>query len=178
MVKHISNIISIKPEENIIYSMPVYDFEENKIITMFTRDGMIKRTNLVDFKALRYTKPITAIKLKGEDKLVSVSDSNEPYIFISTNNGYGLSYNADEVPVTGLKASGVKSISLKNDIVVSGHLYNDNYEYLTVVTRKNTAKRVRLSEFEKSTRARRGVQIIKEVKTNPYYVLKVLHNSN
>ena len=171
MGKHISNIISIKPEENIIYSMPVYDFEENKIITMFTRDGMIKRTSLVDFKALRYTKPIVAIKLKGEDKLVSVSDSNDPYIFISTNNGYGLSYNADEVPVTGLKASGVKSISLKNDIVVSGHLYNDDYEYLTVVTRKNTAKRVRLSEFEKSTRARRGVQIIKEVKTNPYYVL-------
>jgi len=171
MGKHISNIISIKPEENIIYSMPVYDFEENKIITMFTRDGMIKRTSLVDFKALRYTKPIVAIKLKGEDKLVSVSDSNDPYIFISTNNGYGLSYNADEVPVTGLKASGVKSISLKNDVVVSGHLYNDDYEYLTVVTRKNTAKRVRLSEFEKSTRARRGVQIIKEVKTNPYYVL-------
>ena len=171
MGKHISNIISIKPEENIIYSMPVYDFEENKIITMFTRDGMIKRTSLVDFKALRYTKPIVAIKLKGEDKLVSVSDSNDPYIFISTNNGYGLSYNADEVPVTGLKASGVKSISLKNDVVVSGHLYNDDYEYLTVITRKNTAKRVRLSEFEKSTRARRGVQIIKEVKTNPYYVL-------
>ena len=171
MGKHISNIISIKPEENIIYSMPVYDFEEDKIITMFTRDGMIKRTSLVEFKALRYTKPIVAIKLKGEDKLVSVSDSNDPYIFISTNNGYGLSYNADEVPVTGLKASGVKSISLKNDIVVSGHLYNDDYEYLTVITRKNTAKRVRLSEFEKSTRARRGVQIIKEVKTNPYYVL-------
>lgn len=171
MGKHISNIISIKPEENVIYSIPVYDFEESKIITMFTRDGMIKRSNLIDFKALRYTKPITAIKLKGDDILVSVSDNDDPYIFISTNNGYGLSYNAEEVPVTGLKASGVKSISLKNDTVVSGHLYNDDYEYLTVITRKNTAKRVRLSEFEKSSRARRGVQIIKEVKTNPYYVL-------
>lgn len=171
MGKHISNIVSIKAEENIIYSMPVYDFNDNKVITMFTKDGMIKRTNLSDFKALRYNKPITAIKLKDDDRLINVSDSSDPYVFISTNNGYGLTYNVEEVPITGLKASGVKSITLKNDIVVSGELYNDDYEYLTIVTNKNTAKRVRLNEFEKSTRARRGVQIIKEVKTNPYYIL-------
>ena len=171
MGKHISNMVSIKAEENIIYSMPVYDFNDNKVITMFTKDGMIKRTNLSDFKALRYNKPITAIKLKDDDRLINVSDSSDPYVFISTNNGYGLTYNVEEVPITGLKASGVKSITLKNDIVVSGELYSDDYEYLTVVTNKNTAKRVRLNEFEKSTRARRGVQIIKEVKTNPYYIL-------
>ena len=171
MGKHISNMVSIKAEENIIYSMPVYDFNDNKVITMFTKDGMIKRTNLSDFKALRYNKPITAIKLKDDDRLINVSDSSDPYVFISTNNGYGLTYNVEEVPITGLKASGVKSITLKNDIVVSGELYNDDYEYLTIVTNKNTAKRVRLNEFEKSTRARRGVQIIKEVKTNPYYIL-------
>ena len=171
MGKHISNIVSIKAEENIIYSMPVYDFNDNKVITMFTKDGMIKRTNLSDFKALRYNKPITAIKLKDDDRLINVSDSSDPYVFISTNNGYGLTYNVEEVPITGLKASGVKSITLKNDIVVSGELYSDDYEYLTVVTNKNTAKRVRLNEFEKSTRARRGAQIIKEVKTNPYYIL-------
>ncbi len=170
--KHVSNLIAIKPEENIIYSMPVYDFNTDKNITMFTKDGMIKRSKLIDFKATRYSKPIMAIKLKENDKLINVVDSNDPYVFISTNNGYGLTYNVEEVPVTGLKASGVKSITLKNDTVVSGHLYNDEYEYLTVITNKNTGKRIRLSEFEKSTRGRKGVQIIKEVKTNPYYTLK------
>ena len=170
--KHVSNIISIKPEENIVYSMPVYDFDIDKNITMFTLNGMIKRSKINDFKATRYTKPLTAIKLKENDKLISVVDSNDPYVFISTNNGYGLTYDVEEVPITGLKASGVKSISLKNDTVVSGHLYSDDYEYLTVITNKNTGKRIRLTEFEKSTRGRKGVQIIKEVKTNPYYILK------
>ena len=170
--KHVSNIISIKPEENIVYSMPVYDFDIDKNITMFTLNGMIKRSKINDFKATRYTKPLTAIKLKENDKLISVVDSNDPYVFISTNHGYGLTYDVEEVPITGLKASGVKSISLKNDTVVSGHLYSDDYEYLTVITNKNTGKRIRLTEFEKSTRGRKGVQIIKEVKTNPYYILK------
>lgn len=170
--KHVSNIVSIKAEENVVYSMPVYDFNDNKVITIFTEEGMVKRSNLIDFKALRYSKPITAIKLKGNDKVINVYDSNDPYIFVTTYNGYGLTYLTSEVPITGLKSSGVKSITLKNDKVVSGHLYNDDYEYLTVITKKNTGKRVRLSEFEKSSRARRGVQIIKEVKTNPYYVLK------
>ena len=170
--KHISNIIPIKAEENIIGSIPVYDFEDNTVVTFFTKNGMIKRTNISEFKVLRNTKPIVGIKLKDHDRLVDINISNDPYIFISTNNGYGLSYNVEEVPITGLKTSGVKAISLKNDFVVDGHIYGKDYEYLTVITDKNTAKRIRLSEFEIGTRARRGVQIIKDVKTNPYKILK------
>ena len=172
MGKHVSNIINTKAEENVIYSIPVYDFDNDTIITMFTKDGMVKRSNLSDFKVSRYSKPVTCMKLKDKDKLISVSCDNYPYVFISTYNGYGLSYKVDEIPVSGLKASGVKSIGLKNDKVVSATLYNDDFEYLSVITHKNTGKRIRLSEFELSTRGRRGVQIIKDVKTNPYYILK------
>ena len=50
--------------------------------------------------------------------------------------------------------------------------YSEKYEYLTVITEKGTAKRVKLSEFELISRARKGIQIIREVKTNPYYILK------
>ena len=172
MGKHISNIIPIKAEENVIGSMPVYDFDNNDVVTFFTRDGMIKRTNISEFKVLRYNKPIVCIKLKGNDKLVDVSYSDLPYVFITTNNGYGLSYKIEEVPITGLKTSGVKAISLKNDYVVDGHIYSDDYEYLTVITDKKTAKRIRLTEFDIGTRARRGLQIIKDVKTNPYKIIK------
>ena len=170
--KHISNIISISSEENIVESMPVYDFEDNKTITIFTQNGMVKRTNLIDFKVQRYSKPITCIKLKGDDKVISVVTDNNPYVFITTTNGYGLNYLTQEIPITGLKTSGVKAISLKDDTVVSATLYNDNDEYLTVITKKNTGKRVKLSEFERTSRAKRGTKIIREVKTNPYYILK------
>ena len=170
--KHVSNIINMSSEENIIASIPVYDFEENKDVTIFTKDGMVKRTNLSDFKVQRYSKPMMAMKLKANDEVVSVSDSSDEKVFIVTNNGYGLTYMKEEIPTTGTKGSGVKAINLKNDFVVSGILYNDDMEYLTLITNKSTAKRVKLTEFEITSRARRGVQVVREVKTNPYNIIK------
>ncbi len=170
--KHISNLIPIKALENIVFAMPVYDFDSNKHITIFTKNGMVKRTILADFKTQRTSKPMVSIKLKENDSVVSVTDREDKYTFLVTKNGYGLTYLTEEIPVTGLKTSGVKSITLKDDSVVSGILYNDDYEYLTIVTDKNTSKRIKLTEFEKTTRARRGVQVIRDVKTNPYHILK------
>ena len=170
--KHVSNLISISAEENIIASLPVYDFDKEQYITIFTKNGMVKRTKLNEFKALRYSKPITCIKLKDDDKVIDVKFNTDKYVFVSTNNGYGLTYKLSEVPIVGLKTSGVKSISLKNDFVVSSTIYGDSLEYLTVITNKMTGKRIKLSEFEITSRARKGVQIVREIKTNPYYIFK------
>ncbi len=169
--KHISNLIAISSEESVIASIPVYNFESEDIITIFTKDGMVKRSLLSEFKMQRYSKPITAIKLKGQDKVVTVTKEMEDNIFITTTNGYGLWYEANEVPITGVKSSGVKAIALKNDTVVAGHLFHSDMEYLTIITEKATGKRIKLTEFEKTSRARKGVQIIREVKTNPYHIL-------
>ncbi len=169
--KHISNIINIKAEEQIIGCIPVTNFDKG-IITIFTKNGMIKRTNLSEFKLQRYSKEVTCIKLKDDDEVVSISNSLDKEILVTTYNGYVLWYSSNEVPVTGVKASGVKSINLKDDYVVSGTLFNQNSEYVTVFTNKNTSKRVKIEELEKSSRARRGMLIIREVKTNPYRILK------
>ena len=169
--KHISNIIKINPEENIIDCMAVTDFDTDAYITVFTRGGMIKRTLISDLKATRYTKPMPYIKLKDNDLVANISKCSGSDVFITTHNGFGLRYDINEVPVLGSRASGVKAISLKNDEVVSGQVFNDE-EYLTLVTTKNTGKRIKLSEFERISRARKGIQVIRDVKTNPYYILK------
>ena len=169
--KHVSNVIKLSVSENVIASIPVFDFEEERYITMFTQNGMIKRTRIGDFKVQRYSKPLMAIKLKEGDTLLQVTDSNYNEIFIATRRGFGLWYDISEVPVTSTKSAGVKAIALKEDEVVSGCLFNGNAEYLTVITSKNTAKRIKMTEFDKTTRARRGVQIVRDVKTNPYYIL-------
>ena len=172
--KHISNIITVASDENIIGSIPVYDFEEEKYITIFTKNGMVKRTKLSEFKALRYSKPIVAIKLKDDDLVTNITDLDYKYTMIVTSNGYSLVFKTEEIPVVGLKTSGVKSIGLKNDEVVSGNIYNDDFEYLTLITDKGTGKRIKLNEFNISTRARRGDRIIKDIKTNPYHIIKAL----
>ena len=177
--KHISNIIKINPEENIIDVIPVVDFNTDKYITIFTKNGMIKRTLISELKALRYTKPMPYIKLKDGDMVANISYNNGTDIFITTHNGFALRYDINEVPILGSRASGVKGISLKNDVVASGAVISDE-EYISLITTKNTGKRVKISEFERISRARKGIQIIRDVKTNPYYILKsfVINSKN
>lgn len=171
--KHISNIIKLGEDENIVNAYPIYDFNVNNFITIFTKNGMVKRTKISDFKVQRYSKPITCMKLKDNDKVVSVCMDIADDVFISTYGGYGLRYKLDEIPIVGLKTSGVKAINLKNDYVVNGEVFDSKIsEYLTLVTSKNTAKRIHLSQFDYISRAKKGVQIIREVKTNPYNILK------
>ena len=171
MGKHISNIITIKDDEKIVYSMPVYDFNQKEVVTIFSKNGMVKRCNLLDFKVQRYNKPITCMKLKYDDEIVSVTNSPYTEVFISTNNGYGLWYSAVEIPIVGVRAAGVKAIKLDNDFVVSAEVFDKESEYITIFTDKQTAKRVKLSEFEKSSRARKGLLLVRLVKTNPHKII-------
>jgi topoisomerase IV subunit A len=173
--KHISNLIKIKDDENIIGSMPVYNFNDNIYVTLFTKNGMIKRTKLEEFKVSRYSKPIMAINLKDNDIVTNIAYDNANEVFISTYNGYGLWFDINEVPVVGIKASGVKSINLKDDNVTNGNIFDkNNIDHISVITDKGNMKRVKLSELEKTSRAKRGLLIIREVKSNPQYINKVL----
>lgn len=176
--KHISNIISINPDEKIVSSIPVYDFNEKRYITSFTKNGMIKRTILSDFIAMRYSKPIKMMNLKDDDEIISVTDSSYSNVFIATSNGYGLWYDISEVPIVGIKAAGVKSINLKDDHVVSGILFDIASEYLTIITDKGTGKRMRLTELEKTTRAKRGILLMKIIKSNPSKIINAYINQS
>ena len=171
--KHISNIINIDSEEVVINAMPVYNFDDDIYVTSFTKNGMIKRTWLKEFKVQRYSKAINMMKLKPGDKVVDVSYSKEKNILIATKKGYGLWYDVEEVSPVGIKAAGVKSINLKDDTVVSGILFNANTEYLSIIMDKGTAKRLKLSEIDKSSRANRGILLMKEIKSNPSKIIKV-----
>lgn len=167
--KHISNIIKISSDEQIISSYITKDFKENINFISFTKNGMVKQTNIQELKVQRYSKPINLMKLKGDDKVINVTTSQKE-IIITTKEGYALRYNTDEVPVTNLRSSGVKAINLKDDIVVSAETFNDAH-YLTIFTDKNTAKRIKIEEIEPISRARRGIRIIRDVKTNPYHII-------
>ena len=175
--KHVSNIIKLNEDEIIISSMAVTNFDTDGYITMITREGMIKRSLIKDFKVSRYNKPMTCMKLKDNDTLVSVIVKQGKEVFITTHAGYGLRYDIDEVPIVGIRGSGVKAINLSNDFVVSGNIIDDE-DYITFITTKSTGKRVKITEFEKTSRARKGSLVIRNVKTNPYYILNSFVLSN
>lgn len=172
--KHISNVIKLEENEEIISTIPITNFEDKKDITIATRNGMIKRSNIKDFQVSRYSKPIQCMKLKDNDKVIDAFVNTDNDIFVATNGNYGLWFDKEEIPVVGIKASGVKAIKLKEDNVVSVFNFNPlKDEFLLLVTDKGTGKRVKITEFEKSSRSHRGLLLLREVKTNPYHTVKV-----
>lgn len=172
MPKHVSNVIELPPEDSIIRAIPAYDFSSDKNVIVTTKNGMIKRSKLKDFKLQRYNKASSYMKLKDNDQVIDVSIEEYDTVFLTTNTGYGLSFNTEEIPLVGVKASGVKAMKLKDDYLVATNNFSySNHEFISIITTRGTGKRVRLSEFELSTRTRRGVQVLREVKSNPYEVL-------
>lgn len=172
--KHISNIVKLEENEEIISVIPVSDFNIPINIVIATRDGMIKRTVLKEFEVSRYSKAITCMKLKDSDKVIMACMDQFNDIFIATHMNYGLWFELADIPIVGLKTSGVKAIKLNaGDKVVSVSNFDAlKDEYLTVFTDRKTAKRVKLSEFDKTSRARRGLLLLREVKTAPYRTFK------
>ena len=170
--KHVSNLVPLQEEEEIVTALPVSDFNDKKNIILATSQGMIKSTSLADFKLTRYSKATSCMKLKDSDKLIAAFYDIKDEIFIETSKGYGLWFSKDEIPVVGIKAGGVKAITLKDDSVTSILNFNEiDNKYLAIVTDKGTGKRMHLKDFDKTTRARRGLLTIRDVKTNPYHVV-------
>ena len=168
--KHVSNVVMTSANEQIIGSMI---FENNDdIITLFTQNGAVKRCLVKDLEVQRCSKPMIVMKLKDDDRLVSVQKDLGKSLFVS-QNGYYLNINSEEIPVVGPKASGVKGINLKDDILVAGLSYKPQ-EYVNVFTDKKTAKRVKVSDLETMSRAKKGSLIIKKTKTVTYQVINAL----
>ena len=118
MPKHVSNVIEVPSEELVVGAIPAYDFKADKNVIITSKNGMIKRSKLSDFKLQRYSKATSCMKLKDKDMVVSAIVEEFDTIFLTTNSGYGLSFKTDEIPVVGVKAAGVKAMKLKDDFLV------------------------------------------------------------
>ena len=169
--KHISNLIPLAPEEKIISSMILDDPKGYVIMT--TKQGVSKRTQLEELIVSRYTKTINAMKLKDGDEMVSAVKDNGKAIFVTASGNY-LNIDSNEIPIVGSKASGVRGINVKDDEVVTCLSPTPDKDYLLIATNKSTAKRIRISDLEVSSRAKKGSTLMKKVKTNPYTIISVV----
>ncbi|MFU8689283.1 DNA topoisomerase IV subunit A [Rossellomorea sp. FS2] len=171
--QHIGNIVPIDKDEQVLKAVPVKEFDPSLYLMFITKNGMVKKTEMLQYKAQRYSRPLVAINLKGDDELVDVHVTDGSHdLFLATNSSYGLWFAEEEVNTVGPRAAGVKGINLKDDdFVVSGKIItNPEKQAVVLATHRGAIKKMKLSEFEKTGRAKRGVIMLRELKSNPHRV--------
>ncbi|NMD70464.1 DNA topoisomerase IV subunit A [Bacillus sp. DNRA2] len=174
MGQHIANIIPIDRDESILKAIPIKTFDTNEYLLFITKNGMVKKTELNQYKAQRYSKPLVAVNLKGNDEVldVHITDGNKE-LFMISHFGYALWFKEEEISIVGARAAGVKGMNLKEgDYVVGGQIIESEHSHsIVMATQRGAVKKMKLAEFELATRAKRGVIVLRELKTNPHRVI-------
>ena len=171
---HLSSISSLDKAKNerVISVMVVNDFNQTINMLFCTKEGLIKQVLLKDLEVSRYSKSVRYMKLTDGDEVVSVDSSYNPLeVMVVTHNAEVLRFRASEVSVYGTNASGIKAMLVKpNDYVVSAFFTNQTEDVLFFTSRSHI-KRMKVSEFILSRRARAGSVAIKMIKANPHYIV-------
>lgn len=145
----------------------------------FTKEGLVKQTLFNEFTTYRgyKTRTSNAMKLKTTtDEVVKVVVTNPKglEVFIVTHCGFGLRYELSEIPVVGTVASGVKAINLrKEDFVAGAMVYSLEHKVVSafLTTQRGAVKRFNVLEISILTRAKRGLMVLRELKTKPHRVV-------
>lgn len=155
---NIINLIAIEPDERIETVLTVRDNINNGFLFMGTKQGIVKKTPLEDFKNLRKS-GLIAINLREGDELLKVKITRgDANIIMVTQNGYAVRFNEEDVRPMGRTASGVKAINLKNDdIAVCMDISVENEELL-VISENGFGKRTPIDEYKIQNRG--GVGLI------------------
>ena len=181
---HVSTLIGMEPNEKVIFSFTVDDFNKDRYVLLATKSGLIKRIKLSSLYVTRYSKALKATKITDDDCVVScdVCNGSDYEIVIATKDGYMNRYDASEVSVMEPASFGVKSIELKsrpNDYVV-GAKYVSEKDIIVLLTNRGNIKRLRPEEINKGKKNNVGKMYLKVVKSNMHEAidLEVIHAKN
>lgn len=171
--EHLSQTITnFETNEEILYVEVLDQFDDATTYFAATRLGQIKRVERKEFTPWRTyrSKSVKYAKLKDDtDQIVAVAPIKLDDVVLVSQNGYALRFNIEEVPVVGAKAAGVKAMNLKeDDVLQSGFICNTSSFYL--LTQRGSLKRVSIEEILATSRAKRGLQVLRELKNKPHRV--------
>ncbi|NQJ21206.1 DNA topoisomerase IV subunit A [Streptococcus suis] len=170
--EHLSQtLMNFETNEEIIFAELVENFEEGTYFAV-TKYGQIKRVERKEFTPWRTykSKSTKYAKLKdAEDVVITISPVVLDDIMLMTEKGYALRFNIEEVPIIGAKAAGVKAVNLKDeDVVAAAFISNTSSVYL--LTQRGSLKRMATEEIPVTSRAKRGLQVLRELKAKPHRV--------
>lgn len=180
--KHISYLVKIESDEKIIGCTLVRNFRDEVYVVLASKNGQVKRTSLKEFELIRYSKAVKCFNLKDDDEVISATLACDHHaIFLMTNDGYVNFYPLNAISVQGIRASGLKGITLKGDSQLVSMLCVDHLskETIFIMGHRGGYKNLKISDIPVTNRAVKGVQIYKPVKSNPQVLIGAyLFNKN
>lgn len=173
--EHLSQTVGLGNDEYVLNAFVFENIDQDAKFLIATKEGYIKQVKLADLKPGRTykTRAIRYIKLKTDvDEVISVSqvESDKSQVFCASYTGYGLRYSLDEVPTNGALAAGVKCMDLRDDTLANVILVSES-DKVSIITQRGSYKKMKVADVPLTTRARRGVQILRELKTKPHRII-------
>ena len=181
--QHLSQEIGLDTDEQIIRVFSFDKLDEKVNFLMATNDGYIKQLQLANLQPTRTYKSraMTAIRMKKADSCLLRVDVVKPdskdEIILFTHRAYAVRYDISEVPESGAKAAGVKSVNLKDDDYVVGYVLAQpkyiDLLHVGLITQRGAFKQFKLKLVNKVSRAKRGVMVLRELKTKPHRIVAI-----
>ncbi|WP_187916974.1 DNA topoisomerase (ATP-hydrolyzing) subunit A [Helicobacter pylori] len=160
MGKAIVNLISLDPDEKIMATLSTKDFSDERSLAFFTKNGVVKRTNLSEFGSNRSYSGIRAIVLEEGDELVGakIVDKDAKHLLIASYLGLFIKFPLEDVREIGRSTRGVIGIKLnENDFVVGAVVINDDSNKLLSVSENGLGKQTLAEAYREQSRGGKGM---------------------
>lgn len=157
----IVNLLPLEPDEKVTAMIPIAEFEEGHYLTFITKNGTIKKTDIMDYSRIR-TNGLRAIELVEDDVLISVMlTEDDDELMLATNNGMAIRFRADDVRSMGRTTRGVRGIKLKGNDFVIGAIKVAEDKSVLCVTENGYGKKTSFDEYNCQSRGGLGVYTYK-----------------
>ncbi len=158
--KAVVNLINLQPNEKITAIIPTTDFNDDKGLVFFTKNGIVKRTNLKEYSNVR-SNGVRAINLDEEDELVEskIVKADTKWLFVATKKGLCIRFKVEDAREIGRVARGVTAIKFKieGDYVCGATTIENEEDEILMISEKGLGKRTTATEYREQNRAGKGV---------------------
>jgi DNA gyrase subunit A len=162
--KAVVNLINLVADEKIQSIIPTTDFSEDKGLVFFTKNGVVKRTNLSEFSNIR-SNGVRAIVLDDDDALITakIADQGIRYLFIVTKYAQCIKFEIEKTREQGRSTRGVRGIKFKHegDEVVDANIIANDEQEILMIAEKGIGKRTDAGEYRLTNRGGSGVIAMK-----------------
>ena len=166
----IINLLQLSPGEKVSAIIPVKDYEDNKNLFMVTRNGIVKKTPVMEYSNVRKN-GLAAIVLRDDDELIEVKITDEnTEIFLVTKHGMCICFKETDVRATGRSSMGVIGMNLDDEDEIIGMQLDSQGKCLLIVSENGMGKRTELNEFSVQKRGGKGVKCYKITEKTGYVV--------